>query len=370
MERAKVSVIQLFAMMFMFNMGTALVISYGISARKDAWFAILLSLAAGIILFFIYYLLFRQYPKLPLTSYSREIFGKYLGWMIGFLYILYFLHVSSKNIRELSDLLVSSTLQETPTLAIIIPLVLAICYVLYMGIEVLARTSEVFIVILFLFGIAGNFFVLVSGNVEFHNLRPFLEDGWKPILDTIFPYTITFPFGEMIVFTMLLPFLNKSKYVKKVWLSAVISSGLILSWTVSLNIAVLGVEVTERATFPTLATVGKINLLDFVQRLDAIVVFTLLITVFFKASIYIYGTVAAIADLFGLKNHHRIIFPVGIIVIYLSMITSSNIPEHSEEGRLEAYYLHLPLVIILPFIMMIFSYIKKFLKKKKAVKIS
>ncbi|GKU83518.1 GerAB/ArcD/ProY family transporter [Niallia sp. NCCP-28] len=365
MEKAKLSVIQLFAMMFMFNMGTALVISYGISAKKDAWFAILLSMAAGIILFFIYYLLFRQYPKLPLTSYSREIFGKYLGWAVGFLYILYFLHVSSKNIRELGDLFVSSTLQETPLVVIIIPLVLAICYVLYMGIEVLARTSEVFIVILFLFGIAGNFFVLVSGNVEFHNLRPFLEDGWKPILDTIFPYTITFPFGEMIAFTMLLPLLNKSKYVKKVWLSALISSGLILSWTVSLNIAVLSVEVTERATFPTLATVGKIDLLDFVQRLDAIVVFTLLITVFFKASIYIYVAVIAITDLFGLKNHYRITFPIGVIVIYLSMATSSNIPEHSAEGQLEAFYLHLPLTIIIPLVMLIVAYIKKFFKKKK-----
>lgn len=368
MEKAKLSVIQLFAMMFMFDMGTALVISYGISAKKDAWFAILLSMAAGILLFFIYYLLFKQYPNLPLTGYIRKIFGKYLGWLMGFFYVLYFLHISSKNIRELGDLLVSSTLPETPLLAIIIPLVLAICYVLYMGIEVLARTSEVFIVILFLFGIAGNFFVLVSGSVEFHNLRPFLEDGWKPILDTVFPYTITFPFGEMIAFAMLLPLLNKAKYVKKVWLSALIASGLILSWTVSLNIAVLGVEITERASFPTLSTVSKINLMDFIQRLDAIVVFTLLITVFFKASIYIYVAVAAISDLFGLKNHYRIVFPIGIIIIYLSMINSSNIPEHSEEGQLEAYYLHLPLTIILPLVMLLFAYIKNFFKKKKQPK--
>ncbi|MGM0878857.1 MAG: GerAB/ArcD/ProY family transporter [Bacillota bacterium] len=45
------------------------------------------------------------------------------------------------------------------------------------------------------------------------------------------------------------------------------------------------------------------NLLDFIQSLDALVVFTLLITVFFKASIYLYGAVMGLTDLFKLKNH-------------------------------------------------------------------
>ncbi|MFT8322555.1 MAG: GerAB/ArcD/ProY family transporter [Bacillus sp. (in: firmicutes)] len=364
MEKAKLSVIQLFSMMLIFEMGTALVISYGISARKDAWLAILLSMTCGIILFFIYYFLFRQYPSLPLTAYTRKIFGKLLGSFIGYIYIVYFLYIASRNIRDISDLLVASALRETPSIAIIIPLVLSICYVLFLGIEVLARTSEVFIVILGFFGVAGNLFVLVSGNVEFHHLLPILENGWRPILNTAVPYTTEFPFGEMMVFTMILPFLNKAKYVKKVWLSAVIFSGFILSWTVSLNIAVLGVDVTERATFPTLATVGKINLLDFVQRLDAIIVFTLLITVFFKAAIFIYAGVMGIVDLFHLTSHHRILFPIGTIVIYVSFITASNFQEHINEGRDISYYIHLPLLMLLPFIMLIFSFIRNKFKKK------
>ncbi|GKU83519.1 GerAB/ArcD/ProY family transporter [Niallia sp. NCCP-28] len=364
MEKAKISVIQLFAMMFIFEMGTALVISYGITARKDAWIASLLSMGGGIILFFIYYSLFRQYPKLPLTGYIREIFGKYLGWMIGFIYIIYFLYIAARNLRELGDLLVSSTLKETPLMAIIIPLVLAICYVIYMGAEVLARTSEVFIVILFLFGIVGNFLALVSGNVEFHNLLPILEHGWKPILTTAFPEIIAFPFAEVIVFTMLLPLLNKPKYAKRVWLSSLLSSGIILSWTVSLNIAVLGVQVTERATFPTLSTVSKINLMDFIQRLDAIIVFTLLITVFFKASIYLYAAAIGIADLFKLDSHHRIVLPIGTVVIYLSLNTASNFSEHLEEGKQLSYYLHVPMLMVIPLLLLIISFIKKTFKKK------
>ncbi|WP_299094808.1 GerAB/ArcD/ProY family transporter [uncultured Metabacillus sp.] len=74
MEKAKISVIQLFSIMFIFDMGTALVISYGIGAQKDAWLAILLGMCGGVVLFFIYYTLLRQYPNLMFTNMR----GKYL----------------------------------------------------------------------------------------------------------------------------------------------------------------------------------------------------------------------------------------------------------------------------------------------------
>ncbi|MGM0879337.1 MAG: GerAB/ArcD/ProY family transporter, partial [Bacillota bacterium] len=174
-------------------------------------------------------------------------------------------------------------------------------------------------VILIFLGLAGNFLVFVSGNVDFHNLQPFLENGWNPILTTAFPLITYFPFAEMFVFTMLLPYLNRPELVKKVWLSSLIVSGLVLCYTVSLNIAVLGVEEVERSTFPLLSTIGKVNLMEFLQRLDAIVVFTFLITMFFKTSIYFYGAVIGIADLFKLTKHQHILLPAGVILIFLSM---------------------------------------------------
>jgi spore germination protein KB len=328
MEKAKVSVIQLFAMMFLYELGSALVVSYGVTAKKDAWLAILLGMCGGIVLFFIYYFLFRQYPNLPLTGYARKILGKYVGWIIGLLYVVYFLYEAARNLRDFGDLLLTSTMPKTPLLAINFLMVLAICYVLYLGVEVVGRTTEVFIVILILFGFTGNLFVYFSGNVDLHNLQPFLENGWKPILTTAFPLTTFFPFGEMIVFTMLLPYLNRPELTKKVWLSALISSGLILSYTTSLDITVLGVEVVERSTFPLLSTIGKVNLFEFIQRLDALVVFTFLITMFFKISILFYGAVIGMVDLFKLKNHQQILLPMGCIFLFFYMVIASDYSEH------------------------------------------
>jgi spore germination protein KB len=212
-------------------------------------------------------------------------------------------------------------------------------------------------VVLLLLGAAGNFFVLVSGDVDFHQIRPFLEHGWKPIFTTAFPHLLIFPFGEMIAFTMLLPYLNRPQLVKRAWLAAVISSGVILSWTVLLNTSVLGIDVMERSVFPTLTAVGKVNLFDFIERLDAIVVFTLLITVFFKASIYLYAAVIGIADLFKLRTYHQILFPTGTIVIFLSLTMASSFSEQGEEGFLN-HYLSIALLIVVPMIMLLVSVIR------------
>ncbi|MDQ0879405.1 GerAB/ArcD/ProY family transporter [Peribacillus sp. V2I11] len=365
MEKAKISVIQLFSMMFLFELGSALVVSLAIDAKKDAWLAILLGMCGGIVLFFIYFFLFRQYPNLPLTGYARQIFGKYIGWIIGLLYVVYFLYIAARDLRDFGELLLSSTMPKTPLSTLNILMILAICYVLYLGIEVLGRTAEVFIVVLIFFGFTGNLLVYFSGSVDLHNLQPFLENGWKPILTTAFPLTTFFPFGEMIVFTMLLPYLNRSELAKKVGLSALISSGLILSYTTSLDIAVLGVEEVERSTFPLLETIGKVNLLEFIQRLDALVVFTMLITMFFKISIFFYVAVIGMVDLFKVKNHQQIVLPAGIILIFLSMVIASDFSEHIEEGlNVIQYSLHMPFMVIIPSLMLLVAIIRNRFKNK------
>ncbi|PKG24755.1 GerAB/ArcD/ProY family transporter [Niallia nealsonii] len=369
MEKAKISVIQLFAMMFLFELGTMLVINFGINAKKDSWLAILLGMCLGIALFFIYYALFLQYPNLPLTGYVRKIFGRYIGWIIGLIYVLFFLYESARGLRDFGELLLSSTMTETPLLAINILMILTISYVIYLGIEVLGRTAEVLIVILIFFGFTGNSFVYLSGNIHLHNLQPFLENGWKPILTTVLPLTTFNPFGEAIVFTMLLPYLNRAKSVKRVWLSAILSSGLILSYTAGLNITTLGVEQVERSTFPLLSTIGKVNLFNFIQRLDAIVVFTFLITMFFKISIWFYCAVIGITDLFKIKNHQQIVLPLSIIVLFLSEVIASSFLEHIEEGlKFVQYPIHLPLMVIIPLVMLFIALIRNRFKKKVKLK--
>lgn len=165
---------------------------------------------------------------------------------------------------------------------------------------------------------------------------------------------------------MIFHYLNRPELTKKVGLSALLASGLVLCWTTSLNIAVLGVDVAARATFPLLATIGKMNLLNFLQRLDAIVVFPFLITMFFKTSLFFYGAVIGVVDLFRLQKHQQIVLPMAVIVIFLSLMIASNFAEHIEEGHdIVPYYIFIPLHIIIPSLMLLVSEIRKRLEKTK-----
>jgi spore germination protein KB len=366
MEKAKISPIQLFSLIYLFELGSAIVVAVGISAKKDAWIAILLGLIGGIFLFFIYRYLYLQYPATTLTGYAKKIFGNYLGSLIGLFYIIYFLNISMRVLRDFGDLLLASTLPKTPLLPINMLMILAVSYVLFHGIEVLGRTAEVFIVILLFLGISGNLLIHISGNVNYNHLMPVFAEGWKPIVTTTFPETLAIPFGEVIVFTMLLPYLNKQKMITKTVLSAMILSGLTLSYTLALNVAVLGVDQVGRSTFPLLATIGMVNIAEFLQRLDVIVVFTLIIGGFFKIAIFFYAGLIGIVDLFQFKSHTKMILPVAIIVSYGSMAIASNFIEHIEEGlKIFAQSAHITFQMIIPLLMLIITIIRKRLESKE-----
>lgn len=110
--------------------------------------------------------------------------------------------------------------------------------------------------------------------------------------------------------------------------------------------------------------------MEFLQRLDAMVVLTFLVTMFFKVAIFFYAVVIGMVDLFKLKNHQQIILPTGVILIFLSIMIASNFTEHIEEGQnITSYYIHIPLHIIIPLLMMVVVMIRNHFKKAKNEKI-
>ncbi|MGM0876500.1 MAG: GerAB/ArcD/ProY family transporter [Bacillota bacterium] len=333
-ENARISPGQFFSLIMLFDMGTALVVSLGIMAEKDAWMAILLGGVGGLFLFFVYASLFRLYPELPLTGYMREILGKWIGCPIGLLYILFFLYGAARDVRDGGDLLVSSVLDQTPIIVINAVMVMSVAYVLNKGIEVLARTAQIFLVVLVILGLLINLLLFFSGVVEINRLLPILGNGWDPVIKTSLKQTIEFPHGELICFTMLLPYLNQPKKGVRAGFAAVLISGLILSYSSALNIAALGNDIVGRATFPLLHTVSLINIGEFIQRLDVFVVLTLIIGDFFKIAIFFYAGVIAAVDVFQIRDHRKLILPMGFLILLISMTITGSFSEHIEEGNI------------------------------------
>ncbi|GAB7388181.1 spore germination protein GerKB [Bacillaceae bacterium] len=366
MEKGKISASQFFALAVLFELNGALIRSPGADAKQDAWLAVLFGMGGGLLLFYLYVLLYRYYPDRPLTAQLEQILGRFLGRALALIYSFYFLYIAARVLRDFGDLLLIFIFPETPLSMVNLLMLLLVAYACYLGIETLARTGEIFFLVMFILGLLGNFFVLASNVFRFEHLQPVLEEGLAQVLAVAFPKTLTFPFGEMIVFTMLFPYLNKPKHALKTGMFAISVAGSILSWTNALNVGVLGSSLVANTNFPLLHTIGKVNIGDFIQRLDPIVVATLIIGVFFKIALCFYAAVAGCADLLRLQRHHKLIVPFAVAMFILSMTMAGNFVEQDQEIEREPpFFLHLPLQVGVPFLLLAVSWWQN---RRKSVK--
>ncbi|WP_159067713.1 GerAB/ArcD/ProY family transporter, partial [Paenibacillus ihuae] len=90
-------------------------------------------------------------------------------------------------------------------------MILSGAYVLHKGLEVLTRTSLMFAVIVLLIGVFSLVLLILSGSIKLLRLLPVLENGIGPVMDSVVHQNYMFPFGEMICFTMLMPYLSGVK---------------------------------------------------------------------------------------------------------------------------------------------------------------
>ncbi|SFT26996.1 GerAB/ArcD/ProY family transporter [Paenibacillus sp. BC26] len=353
--------LHLFAWITLFELGTAVVIQLGMGAKQDAWIVILLGCLCGIALFAgVFGTLYNLYPDLPLTGYMRKIIGPVPGWVLGFAYLLYFIYISGRDVRDFIDLLSAAAYDVTPLFALAMFMLITVGYTIRLGVEVFARTTFVFFIfccMMFLFII---FLVLFSEMSEGNRLLPVLGEGWKPVWKALFPTNITFPFGEMIVMTMFLPYLNKKYKAVKIGVGAMVFSTLLLIIATYVNTSVLGTEIASRATFPLFTALSRLKLSEIAQRMDAIVLFLFVITSFVKIGTFMYAAILAAGDLFRITNHKTLIMPVGLIVMFTSLTVAGSLTEHLQEGlKIVPYYLHLPLQYAIPTLLMLIGLIRR-----------
>ncbi|MED4141569.1 GerAB/ArcD/ProY family transporter [Priestia megaterium] len=365
MEKAKISSSQLFILMVLFELGSALLVPLAIDAKQDAWLAILLGMVFSFVLLLIYHKLYTYYPDLLPTEYIQKILGKVLGIVLAFVYILYFMYDASRVLRDFGEMLLTFAYPDTPLFIANALLMLVIIYTIRKGIEVIARSGELLFIFMYVLAVAGFILIVSSGLIEIKNLQPILEEGLFPVLKVVFTQTLYFPFTEVIVFTMIFPYLNNPKKAKVTMLCASGLSGINLAITMLINISVLGVDLTARSQFPLLSTVQSIQVADFLERLDVFFMLALVIGGFSKISVLFYASMIGTANLFKIKSPSQLSYPIGIIVLFMSLTISSNFQEHLHEGiGIEMFFIQIPFIAIIPVLLFLVAFLKNRRKQK------
>ncbi|MED3810554.1 GerAB/ArcD/ProY family transporter [Priestia megaterium] len=365
MEKAKISASQLFILMVLFELGSSLLLPIAMEAKQDAWLSILLGMVSSFILFLIYHKLYLYYPDLLPTEYMQKLLGRVIGTILAFIYILYFLYDVSRVLRDFGEMLLTFAYPDTPLFIANALLILVTIYTVRKGIEVIARSGEILFIFIYVLAITGFILIVCSGLIDVTNLQPVFEEGILPVLRVTFTQILYFPFGEAIVFTMILPYLKNPKKAKVTMLCATGLTGINLAITMLINVSVLGVDLTARSQFPLLSTVQAIQVADFLERLDVFFMLALVIGIFFKISVLFYAAVIGTANLFKVKSPSQLSYPLGLIILFMSMTISSNFQEHLHEGlKVEMFILHIPLLAIIPPFLLLIAFLRNRKKQR------
>ena len=69
MKQVKINGFQWFSVIFLFELGSALLIGLAREAKQDAWITVIFGTIFGCVLYLVYTKLYKMYPSMPLTSY-------------------------------------------------------------------------------------------------------------------------------------------------------------------------------------------------------------------------------------------------------------------------------------------------------------
>ena len=360
MEKARIDRVQFFILLILFEMGTSLVTTFSISAGKDAWLAILFGSLLGCLFFLMYYQLYQWFPEDSFTGYVKKILGKKLGTAVGYIYAIAALYISSRVLRVFGEVLLSSTYPETPLVIVHALMILVVIYAVNKGIETIARTAELTIVIVFILAIFGFVLIVLSGVMDIDRILPILENGFVPVLKTVVTETMNVPFGEVMIFTIIFPYLNNNRRMRIIGVGAMLLSGIMIAGTMLINILTLGFHVVEDSGFPLLATLQMISVADFLERLDVLFLIVLFIDVFSKLVLFFYFGLIGLTELFGLESHKQISYPIGMIVLFCSLTIATNYSEYAYQSiNISARYFSFPLQVIIPLILLTIAFFKK-----------
>lgn len=312
------------------------------SAGRDGWMSVLPGFAFGIPYGLMLISLMEKYPRKNLLQISETILGKWIGKSIGVGYILITGYFGGLLLGQCGDIFERSIMPLTPVWTFYLGGLLLVLYLVWAGIEVFARFSEM---VMPLIAISIILIVWLSlGRVEQGELMPILENGIKPVL---FGIVKVMPFSmEYILFAAaILPFLPTGKQEIKqlksgVW-RAVFLIGILNTLIALIQILVFGPTETIRLVYGLLVLGKMVEISRTVSGVESIFMMIWLGALIIKICAFFFTALFGLETVFGLKRKKWMAL-VGILFLATAFGFVSGHSLIMEIGLVDNY-------VILPF---------------------
>lgn len=363
MEKEVLSQKQVIIIMSAFIVGSSAIIGTGLSAKQDFWIAYLISLAIAAIIIPIYARISKLYPQEEFSTILNTLFGKVGGRIIILLYSWYAFHLMSLVLRNFSEFVSIVSLNQAPSYIFAFVAVVITILTIRSGIEVVGRVLSIFfplfiIIVIIVSHLSINLF-------NFDNLLPILYDGLKPVLKTSYSL-FAFPFAETVLFLFIMGSIRKSSSPYKIYYTSLLLGGVLLICIAFITVLILGIPNILSQKFPSYVAVRLVHIGDFLQRIEASIAISYMITGYTKSCVCLYAATKGFASVFKIKDYHKIVAPIGLLTVLYSIIIFDNDIEMFYWAKSIYHYYTIPFQIIFPIIIWITAEIKTRRKKNLA----
>ncbi len=360
MEKEIISSRQFMIITLLFSIGTAILFlpaSVTIEAKQDAWIAAIIGVVLSLPLIKLFVAFGNRTPTLTFVEANEKILGRFFGKFTSIGFILICLLSAGELLYFIGLFMRTEIMPETPTMAFAFLFSIIIIYAAYLGIEVFARSAEILFPIFMLIFI---FFVIcISPSIKIENLQPIMETPKKSIFFSMIRFISLFSFPLAVLLTIFPSAVNVQKSAQKGFYIGSIIGGIVLVTIITLCILVLGPENTATRTFPSYSLAKRISIGNFLQRIEVILATMWIISIYIRTFMYFYAAVIGIGQLFKIKNHRPLIFPLGMIILGISQIVHPNIIHSDIYNRDTWPIFSFVFMVFLPLVLLIVAKIRK-----------
>ncbi|PLR66325.1 GerAB/ArcD/ProY family transporter [Bacillus sp. UMB0893] len=322
----KISARQFAILVILFSIGTTILVIPGSLAQEveqDAWIAAVIGTGIGILLVVLYSTIGRIFPDMTLVEINEKLLGKWLGKAVSLTFVFFTLYATTSLLVIIGRFLTTQIMPDTPIETIHILFACIMIMGIRLGLETLARAGEIlfpFFIILFIILV-----ISISPQIEFHNIQPVFETGIKPMISAVFLFISIFAL-PLIVLLMIFPVsVNQLKAAEKSFFIGILIAGICLIILILMAILVLGAENSSRQMYSSYALARKINVGNFLQRIEAILAIMWMITIYFKVTLYFYASVVGLAKTLNMKDYRPLTLPYGMIAVSLSLFVHPDV---------------------------------------------
>jgi spore germination protein KB len=324
-ENGRISLRQFSILVILFTVGDSILVlpsAVAFEAKVDAWISTITGVGFGLLVICLFTVIARLNPEMNLVEYNNKILGKTLGTVLSLLFVVYFLLNAAANVREIGDFMTTQSMPETPIQAIHIVFLCIVVMAVRLGLETFARAGEIFFPGFVLFFTL--FVLFLLPQVHFENIQPVFGEGFIPILRGSITSS-TFSTVQLVVFLMIMPYVNQPKHILKSFTIGALIGGIALILLILLSILVLGADATASNMYPSYALAKKISIGKFLERIEAILSLMWFVTIFFKIIMFFYGFTLGLSQVFKLKEYKVLTLPCAVLVMVLSLCIAPNI---------------------------------------------